>query len=166
MIERANVPALDPRRYGFNLDASLIRSDFVSEVLPEVVENQDTFDTTGILDFPAGSGTSFRTIHEISERLASVYCEGIGYEFFHLPSKHERRFLERLLESSHAIPISKAQALSQWKLLADSENFDRWAAKKFPNVKRYGLEGAEGMMVALGSVFAEAEKIGAEDVVL
>lgn len=53
-----------------------------------------------------------------------------------MPSKHERRFLEKLLEKSHDVAVSKAQALEQWKLLSDSEGFDLWAAKKFPNVKR------------------------------
>lgn len=84
----------------------------------------------------------------------------------HLPSKSERRFLEELLESSHAAPLTEAQQLAQWKLLAHSEAFDKWAAKRFPNVKRYGLEGAEGMMVALGVVLDEAKAKGVEDVAL
>lgn len=84
----------------------------------------------------------------------------------HLPSKHERRFLETLLEKSHSTPLSSAQQLGHWKLLANSEAFDHWCAKKFPSVKRYGLEGAEGMMVALGVVLDEAKARGMDDVVL
>jgi probable 2-oxoglutarate dehydrogenase E1 component DHKTD1 len=84
----------------------------------------------------------------------------------HLPSKHERRFLEKLLEQSHSTPISKEHQLAYWELLARSEGFDKWAAKKFPSVKRYGLEGGEGMAVAIEVVLQEAEKRGVNDVVL
>lgn len=84
----------------------------------------------------------------------------------HLPSKPARRFLETLLERSHAQPLSSAHQLAHWRLLAASETFDHWAAKRFPTVKRYGLEGAEGMMVALQEVFRAASEAGKEDVVL
>lgn len=40
-----------------------------------------------------------------------------------------------------------------FELLAKSEVFDHFMGKKFPQVKRYGLEGAESMMVALDSLF-------------
>lgn len=39
-------------------------------------------------------------------------------------------------------------------------------AKKFPQVKRYGLEGAESMMVGLNSLFKEANRSGIEDIIL
>lgn len=35
-----------------------------------------------------------------------------------------------------------------------------------PNVKRYGLEGGESMMVALGTVLERAQKRGIRDTVL
>ena len=185
LADRSNVPALDPRRYGFQLDEAKVREDFVSEVLPEGKgEGEKKFDVTGILDFPDGG--KLKTIGEISQRLEEVYTGGVGYEvsrtvnsdagtriysftlpqFMHLPSKHERRFLEKMLEQSHAVPIPTSQQLAHWKLLAASEGFDAWCAKRFPNVKRYGLQGGEGMMVALSALFEEAGKEGVDDVVM
>lgn len=38
--------------------------------------------------------------------------------------------------------------------------------KKFPQVKRYGLEGAESMMIALDTLFKSASKSGINDIVL
>jgi probable 2-oxoglutarate dehydrogenase E1 component DHKTD1 len=84
----------------------------------------------------------------------------------HLPSKHERRFLTSLLERSHLSPISPDQQLAQFHLLSRSEWFDSWAAKRMPTVKRYGLEGGESMMVALGTVLERAQKRGIRDTVL
>lgn len=37
--------------------------------------------------------------------------------------------------------------------MSKSEVFDHFMSKKFPQVKRYGLEGAESMMVALDKLF-------------
>ena len=39
-------------------------------------------------------------------------------------------------------------------------------AKKFPQVKRYGLEGAESMMVALDTIFAKSNDSSIQDIVL
>ncbi|BGP33568.1 putative 2-oxoglutarate dehydrogenase E1 component DHKTD1, mitochondrial [Rhodotorula toruloides] len=165
LAQRPVVPALDPRRYG--LGAEPERDEFVSETLAETVEDEGKkYDTTGILDFPEDGKGSMRTMKEISQRLAEVYCGGVAYEFMHMPSKHERRFLETLLERSHAEPISASEQLENWRLLARSEGLDRWAAKRFPNVKRYGGEGAESMMVAVAKILGEATKGGVEDVVI
>lgn len=62
--------------------------------------------------------------------------------------------------------ITKSEQLAYWRVLATSETFDHWAAKRFPNVKRYGLEGGEGMMVALAVALEEGSKKGIEQVVL
>lgn len=49
-------------------------------MLPQA-ENKasDTFDTTGLMEFPLSGGKEM-TAQEITSHLASVYCEGIGYE--------------------------------------------------------------------------------------
>ncbi|KWU42366.1 dehydrogenase E1 and transketolase domain-containing protein 1 [Rhodotorula sp. JG-1b] len=150
LAQRPVVPALDPRRYG--LAATPSREEF--------------YDVRGILDFPDDGQGTHKTAQEIAQRLAEVYCGRVAYEFMHMPSKHERRFLEKLLERSHAIPISPAEQRAQWELLAKSEGFDNWAAKRFPNVKRYGLEGGESMMTAVAKVLDEAHASGFEDVVI
>ncbi|GAA5912410.1 hypothetical protein JCM8208_005161 [Rhodotorula glutinis] len=170
LAKRPNVPALDPRRYGFALSghaASNLRDEFVSEAKPleQVSDERDQFDVAGILDFPGGT-TDGRTMDEIATRLAEVYCGGIAYEFMHLPSKHERRFLETMLEQSHAKPLTPEEQLAHWQLLAKSENLDHFLAKRFPNVKRYGLEGGEAMMVVCATLLDEAKKVGVDDVVL
>ncbi|GJN90432.1 hypothetical protein Rhopal_003443-T1 [Rhodotorula paludigena] len=177
LAQRPSVPALDPRRYGFQLSdegVKALREEFRSDTLPDdkVGAVGDKLDVTGILDFPpdagqaAGAGESLRTMEEIAQRLSETYTSGVAYEFMHLPSKHERRFLEKLLEQSHAQPLSRAEQLAHWELLAKSEALDSWLAKRFPNVKRYGLEGGEGMMVAVAKVLEEAAREGVQDVVV
>lgn len=193
LAQRPVVPALDPRRYGLGA-ATPSREEFVSETVPPTAASADPnaarkLDVTGILDFPQDGKGPERSVDEIAARLAEVYCGGVAYEvslqslappaygknphvcpadcqFMHMPSKHERRFLETLLERSHGFPISSAEQRAQWELLAKSEGFDAWCAKRFPNVKRYGLEGGESMMTAVATVLAEAKQVGVDDVVV
>ena len=53
---------------------------------------------------------------------------------------------------------SKEQEENFLKLLQESEIFDNFLAKKFPQVKRYGLEGSESMMIAIDSLFETLSK--------
>ncbi|GAA6044320.1 hypothetical protein JCM8097_004473 [Rhodosporidiobolus ruineniae] len=168
LAQRPDVPALDPQRYGFPLqDGSgfQLRAEFKSETVPTdfVGEPGQTYDTTGIVNFEEGEKS--KTVDEIAARLAEVYCDGVAYEFSHLPLA-ERDFLEKHLESSHSTPLAKEEQLAHWSLLAKSESFDRFLAKRFPSVKRYGLEGGEGMMVAVAKLLNEASGEGVEDVVI
>lgn len=79
LAHRSKVSALDPRRYGFPLSSSLVREDFVSDVLPDASEKGD-ISIEGILDFPNGQAKGKKSIEEVAERLKEVYCEGVGYE--------------------------------------------------------------------------------------
>ena len=68
----------------------------------------------------------------------------------------ERRWLDQTVESKSTTHLSVEQRKNLMALLTRSEVFDRFMAKRFPQVKRYGLEGAEGMMVSLDQLFRVA----------
>ncbi|KAJ3115300.1 putative 2-oxoglutarate dehydrogenase E1 component DHKTD1, mitochondrial [Phlyctochytrium bullatum] len=83
-----------------------------------------------------------------------------------MPNLTERRFMNKYVESHSRGTYPAEQLKRMMSLLTKSEVFDHFMAKRFPQVKRYGLEGAEGMMVALDSLFAEASAGGIHDVIL
>jgi probable 2-oxoglutarate dehydrogenase E1 component DHKTD1 len=62
--------------------------------------------------------------------------------------------------------ISEDCKLHYWQLLYRSEAFDKFLGTKFPNVKRYGLEGGESMLVALDRIFEECSVHGVKDVIV
>jgi probable 2-oxoglutarate dehydrogenase E1 component DHKTD1 len=82
----------------------------------------------------------------------------------HSPSKTERLWFSHILEArSSSSSRSRTPALpgaAQKKrihtLLAQSETFDQFLQLKFPNLKRYGLEGGESMIPALDTLFSVA----------
>lgn len=75
-----------------------------------------------------------------------------------LQNASERRWFAHQVESYQKPPITPDDKKRIFELLSKSEVFDHFMAKKFAQVKRYGLEGAESMMVALDSLFQTASK--------
>ncbi|KAJ3043955.1 hypothetical protein HDV00_003482 [Rhizophlyctis rosea] len=102
----------------------------------------------------------------VLEHLRRSYCGRIGFEFVHIPNTSERRWFAQLVESYDKKKFVEEEKKSIWKLLAKSEVFDHFMAKRFPNVKRYGLEGAESMMVMLDTLFRDASHAGVRDAIV
>ena len=146
ILQREEVAALDPGRYG-------------------LTDLSATFDVNGILwTSPVGqdSGPTELTLSEITRRLRRIYVDRIAYEYMHSPTKTERLWFSHLLESQ-ADPSGRNACMDADKkriheLLIQSEVFDKFLQAKFPNLKRYGLEGGESMLPALDTLFrASAE---------
>lgn len=149
ILQRVEVAALDPSRYGLTDPSASYTIDGIiwttpvgsSESIPSSVSESESW-----------------TLEEITRHLRRVYVRGIAYEYMHSPSKHERLWFSHLLESP-ANPPSERDARRKrraWELLTRSEVFDQFLQLKFPNLKRYGLEGAESMLPALDALFATA----------
>jgi probable 2-oxoglutarate dehydrogenase E1 component DHKTD1 len=152
LLQREDVDALDPRRYG-------------------LIDTSRTYDVNGILWTKrvgeAPEESELWTLRDITNHLRSVYLGRIAYEYMHSPSKTERLWFSHILEarsssSSSGSRTSALPAASQKKrihsLLAQSEAFDQFLQLKFPNLKRYGLEGGESMIPALDKLFSVAAR--------
>ena len=118
------------------------------------------FDIDGIIW--TGGGKQEWALDNITAFLNSVYVGRIAYEYMDLPSKTERLWFAKLLESQSALePVTTIDPERRKKihaLLAKSEMFDNFLQVKFPNLKRYGLEGGESMLPALDALFEAASK--------
>ncbi|KAJ1311752.1 hypothetical protein OPQ81_010222 [Rhizoctonia solani] len=156
LLERDPVGALDPTRYGLK-DANA------------------KFDINGIiwhdlnsLGNPSSEPVMW-SLSEIVDHLRSIYVGRIAYEYMHSPSKAERLWFSHLLESRQTAgryEPNEEQKRRIWGLLARSETWDQFLQLKFPNLKRYGLEGAESMLSAMDSLFHSASQNGVSNVVL
>ncbi|KAF8957827.1 Transketolase, pyrimidine binding domain-containing protein [Flammula alnicola] len=122
----------------------------------------------------AGEGEEWWTLRQISKHLRKVYVGNIAYEYMHSPSKTERLWFSHLLESQSLpkpedaplVSIDPEKKRRIHGLLARSEVFDNFLQLKFPNLKRYGLEGGESMLPALDSLFSAASQAGVQHIVL
>lgn len=99
------------------------------------------------------------TLGDITRHLRGIYTGRIAYEYMHSPSKNERLWFSHFLESQAATGKTAQDAKKRiHSLLAQSETLDNFLQLKFPNLKRYGLEGGESMLPALDSLFHIAAK--------
>ncbi|RKO99059.1 hypothetical protein CXG81DRAFT_28146 [Caulochytrium protostelioides] len=121
------------------------------------------YDVAGIIHMPPGD----HTIEAILTHLQEAYCDKIAFEFQHIPDASERRWFAQMVESSGPPTAVDAEAKKRiFALLARSEVFDHFMAKRFPSVKRYGLEGAESMIVLLDALFHAAGSHAVHDVIV
>ncbi|KAI0719660.1 dehydrogenase E1 and transketolase domain-containing protein 1 [Fomitopsis betulina] len=153
LLQREEVAALSPRRYG-------------------LLDDAQKYDVNGIVwTRPVGSAADITeewTLGDITQHLRAIYVGRIAYEYMHSPSKTERLWFSHMLESqvpTQAV-LNARQKRRIHELLARSEVFDQFLQLKFPNLKRYGLEGGESMLPALDALFASAAWAGVENIVL
>lgn len=145
LLQREEVAALDPTRYG-------------------LVDGSQRYNVNGILwTKPVGVSPDEPvewTLADITSHLRSVYVGRIAYEYMHSPEKSERLWFSNILESERAVAgiRTKEERERIHRLLAESETFDQFMQTKFPNVKRYALEGGESMIPALDALFRVASQ--------
>ncbi|CAL1698812.1 unnamed protein product [Somion occarium] len=155
LLQREEIAALDPTRYG-------------------LVDQGRKYNINGIVwTQPVGVDTETPvewTLENITRHLRTVYVGRIAYEYMHSPSKTERLWFSHLLESE----IASSEATDRnhkakeriHGLLARSETFDQFLQLKFPNLKRYGLEGGESMLPALDALFCISARAGVEHIII
>lgn len=147
LLDREDVGALDPKRYG-------------------LVDGTKSYDVNGILWTKrvgeASETAEPWTLRDITSHLHAVYVGRIAYEYMHSSSKTERLWFSHVLEarttpqSPRLLDNSRKKRIHE--LLAHSETFDQFLQLKFPNLKRYGLEGGESMIPALDALFSTAAR--------
>jgi probable 2-oxoglutarate dehydrogenase E1 component DHKTD1 len=103
---------------------------------------------------------SWWTLGDITRHLRSIYMGRVAYEYMHSPSKTERLWFSHFLESqtTNRSEMPKNVKKRLHSLLARSETLDNFLQAKFPNLKRYGLEGGESMLPALDALFSVASQ--------
>jgi probable 2-oxoglutarate dehydrogenase E1 component DHKTD1 len=155
LLQREEVAALNHQRYGLTDPNQTYPIDGI--VWTERVEGHEQ---------AMPSVDEEWSLEKIVQHLRAVYVGNVAYEFMHSPSKTERLWFMRELESSGPGvaqgAASEDRRVQQKKriheILAQSETFDRFLQLKFPNLKRYGLEGGESMLPAMDALFEGASK--------
>eukprot|EP00164_Ancoracysta_twista_P008839 GFYU01012886.1.p1 GENE.GFYU01012886.1~~GFYU01012886.1.p1 ORF type:complete len:936 (+),score=341.38 GFYU01012886.1:174-2981(+) len=141
------VPELELSRFGF-----------------EGADMNASYNIKGIVNI---NGKSTATLGEIIDHLKHVYATSVGVDFVDVLDEEERIWLannaEEILGERQTGRDKQRHIFS---LLARAEAFDHFMGKKFGQVKRYGAEGAESMMVAVDAIFEESAVSGVEDTVI
>ena len=145
LLHRERVPALDPGRYN-------------------LTDPNKEYNVNGIIwTKPVGSNEEqdeWWSLSRIIQHLHATYVGGLAYEFNHSSSHTEALWFAHHLESRNCEGLRPELSPEKKKrihdLIARSESFDHFMQAKFPNLKRYGLEGGESLLPALDTLFSVA----------
>lgn len=112
-------------------------------------------------------GKSEAKLREIIEILERVYCGSIGYEYMHVFTATEKRWFENYIESNHGrIEFNKDKKLEILERLTAAEGLEKYLARKYTGVKRFGLEGGESFIPAVHEMVQRAGGYGSKEVVI
>lgn len=95
----------------------------------------------------------YHNAEELLPLLSQIYTNGIGYEVSQVEDAVERSWLYETIESMSSIHAAPFLQKRMTRILLESETFDHFMGKRFGQVKRYGLEGGESMMIAMDVLF-------------
>lgn len=89
------------------------------------------------------------SLPELQTQLANIYCASLGYEIAHVEEPSERAWLYDTIERLGGMRAAPALQRRLARILVVSEAFDHFMARRFGQVKRYGLEGGEALLAAV-----------------
>ena len=120
----------------------------------------------GILPRFAEAGKKSLTLREIIENCEKLYCQSYGVEYVHIPSKEQCDWLRERIEIPQPFKYSADQKRQILDRLIWSCSFESFLATKFPNDKRFGLEGAEAVVPGMKALIDTSVEFGVEDIVI
>ena len=104
---------------------------------------------------------------DILDALKKTYCGTIGVQYFDLPNRSERLWLQEQMEQVHNHPeFTKETRKRILKGLLVAERFEQFIHKKFVGAKRFSLEGGESLIPMLDQMIDAAGAAGVTDIVM
>ncbi|KAH9080684.1 2-oxoglutarate dehydrogenase complex E1 component mitochondrial precursor [Lactarius deliciosus] len=100
----------------------------------------------GILPHFATEDRKTMSLGEIIKTLKRIYCGAVGIQYVHIPDKEQCDWIRERIE----VPKPWNYTLEEKRMILDrliwSESFEKFIASKYPNEKRFGLEGCESLI--------------------
>jgi 2-oxoglutarate dehydrogenase E1 component len=109
----------------------------------------------------ADGGVSFRIAD-----LHAIYAGTTAIEAEHVADEAARNFLYDSFEAAARAPDNPAARVRAQNAVAVADDFECFLARKFPGKKRFGLEGAESLIVWLREMMLTAANSGVTDIVM
>jgi 2-oxoglutarate dehydrogenase E1 component len=106
-------------------------------------------------------------LRDIVQILQHSYCRSIGYEYGHIASAEQRRWIRTRLEQpvGHD-PFGKAQKIHILDRITASEGMERYLHNKYVGQKRFSLEGGESLIPMLDQIIQQGGAGGIKEFVI
>ncbi|VDC00190.1 unnamed protein product [Peniophora sp. CBMAI 1063] len=100
----------------------------------------------GILPHFATDDRKTMKLGEIIKTLQRMYCGHVGIQYIHIPDKEECDWIRSRVETPKPWNYTTDEKRMILDRLIWSESFEKFIASKYPNEKRFGLEGCESLI--------------------
>ena len=111
------------------------------------------------------AGRTWATLEEILHILRDAYCRTLGVEYMHMQDPEQKRWIQEHVEGVSTGVSSEEQRHILDRLNA-AEVFERFLHTRYVGQKRFGLEGAESLIVLLDTLLDEAARAGSVEAVM
>lgn len=150
--ERAtHVPKeLDPSFYGWSESDLDKEMQLGPGLLPNFVKN----------------GIEKLTIREVIEACQRIYVGSIGFQYVHVPDRNMCDWLRERIEVPVPYAYTRDEKHRIFDRLAWSDSFERFIASKYPNEKRFGLEGGESLIPGVKTIIDAAVNHGVKSITI
>lgn len=120
----------------------------------------------GILPRFQTAGREKMTLREIVAACERLYCGSYGVEYIHIPDREECEWIRNRLEIPQPYKYSVDDKRRILDRLIWSSSFESFLATKYPNDKRFGLEGGETLVPGMKALIDRSVDYGVKDIVI
>lgn len=120
----------------------------------------------GILPRFASEGRKKMSLREIIGACEKIYCGSYGVEYIHIPDRKPCDWIRDRFEVPEAYKYSVDDKRRILDRLIWSSSFESFLATKFPNDKRFGLEGCETLVPGMKALIDRSVDYGIKDIVI
>ncbi|KUI73643.1 2-oxoglutarate dehydrogenase, mitochondrial [Cytospora mali] len=120
----------------------------------------------GILPRFKKEGREKMTLREIIDACEKIYCGSYGVEFIHIPDREKCDWLRERIEVPQPFKYSHDEKRRILDRLIWSSSFESFLATKYPNDKRFGLEGCETLVPGMKALIDRSVDYGVKDIVI
>ena len=104
---------------------------------------------------------------EILDLVRNTYCGSVGWEFMHITSVQEKRWLQSRIEPVQGKPHLKAETRkSILQRLTAAEGLEKYLHTRYVGQKRFSLEGGEALIPILDELVQRGGSLGVKELVL
>ncbi|PYH96472.1 2-oxoglutarate dehydrogenase E1 component mitochondrial precursor [Aspergillus ellipticus CBS 707.79] len=120
----------------------------------------------GILPRFATEERKKMSLREIIATCEKIYCGSYGVEYIHIPDRKPCDWIRDRFEIPEPYKYSVDDKRRILDRLIWSHSFESFLATKFPNDKRFGLEGCESLVPGMKALIDRSVDYGIKDIVI